>query len=217
MILADSYRDEGAALLNRYQTLNNGGSALIFAGVLAGAWKLIGDSDVTWNFVVEHADSVFLMVFIIFFRIKMHLDDHEYFENFGNIISNHKYWSLMVAVAVWFLMAFAAGTIKYPETSANILAIAFAICTIWIAVHLMDISESKKASPELSIMPSLRHKWIMINMAYIVLLILYSLDADILFTVRGIHFDLTKWGFIVLMIVVMISDHYITRRHPVQI
>jgi hypothetical protein len=208
MILADFYQDEGAALLNRYQTLNNGGSALIFAGVLAGAWKLIGDSDVTWNLVVEHADSIFLMVFIIFCRIKMHLDDHEYFENFDNIISNHKYWSLMVAVAVWFLMAFAAGTIKYPETSANILAIAFAICTVWIAVHLMSPAP---------VMPSLRHKWIIINMAYIVLLILYALDADILFTVRGIHFDLTKWGFIVLMIVVMISDHYITRRHPVQI
>ena len=123
----------------------------------------------------------------------------------------------MIAVAVWFLIAFAGGTIKYPETSATILAIAFAISTIWIAVHLIEVSAEKKENPINLKITSLRHRWIIINMTYIILLILFSLNADILVTVRGVHLDIATWGFILLMIVVMVSDHYITKRHPTQI
>jgi hypothetical protein len=104
-------------------------------------------------------------------------------------------------------MALAAGTVKYPETSALILLIAFAISTVWIVLHLRIISKAKIATGDSKSDTQLRYTWIIINMLYIILLSLYNQEGDILVTVDGYHIDLSKWGFIALMIVVMILDH----------
>lgn len=86
--------------MNIYQTFNNGGSALIFAAVLAGLWRLLGDSDVTSKFLIAQVDSLFLLVFIVFFRIKMHIDDHKYFKTFDAGVSKRMYVGFLLAVAI---------------------------------------------------------------------------------------------------------------------
>jgi hypothetical protein len=199
--------------LNIYQTLNNAGSALIFAGVLAGTWKLLGDSDITPAFLLSHADSIFMLVFIVFFRIKMHLDDHKYFGTFTGNVSQSMYTGFILAVGIWFLMALAAGTVKYPETSAAILAISFAISTVWIVLHLREVAKIRVGSRDDRSVTQLRYNWITVNMLYIILLVLYNQEGDILITVHGYHVDLSKWGFILLMIGVMALDHFFSKPH----
>jgi hypothetical protein len=57
------------------------------------------------------------------------------------------------------------------------------------------------------------YNWITVNMLYIILLVLYNQEGDILITVHGYHVDLSKWGFILLMIGVMALDHFFSKPH----
>ena len=52
----------------------------------------IGDSHVNLKFLTDNVDSIFLVVFLVFFRVKMHLDDHKYFKNFEEEESKCKYF-----------------------------------------------------------------------------------------------------------------------------
>jgi len=143
----------------------------------------------------------------------MHIDDHKYFAGFGTRISQSEYLGFILAVGICFLMALAAGTVKYPESSAFILLVAFAISTVWIVLHLREIAKAKIATGDSKSVTQLRYNWIIINMLYIILLGLYNQEGDILITVDGYHVDLSKWGFIALMIVVMTLDHIFSKPH----
>lgn len=192
---------------------------MIFAAILGGCYKLLGDSDITIKMLLDNADSVFLIVFLIFYRLKMHFDDTEYFKHFDEDLSKYKYLGLLAAVLIWFLLAFSGFLVRYPETSCQILALSFILSTIWIALHLIEISKERNQSIALKFVQNLRHKWIIVNMLYISLLELYAQESDVMLTVRGsmpVHLDLTKWGFILLMIVVMGIDHAISLKKPPQ-
>jgi hypothetical protein len=202
-----------------YQTMNNGASFMIFSALLAGIYKLLGDADISWKLLSTNADSVFLAIFIIFFRVKMHMDDHEYFEHFKKELNKYKYLGLIFALTIWFLMAFSGYYLRYPETSCHLLALAFGFSTIWIVLHLMEISRENTDSIANRFIRNLRHRWIIINVSYIILLELYAQESDILFTFRGniaMHFDLAKWGFIVLMLIVMATDHLVSVKKGVE-
>ena len=47
-------------------------------------------------------------------------------------------------------------------------------------------------------------------MCYIIFLILYSLGASITLSIFGHQADISKWGFIIVMIIVMICDHAVS-------
>ena len=88
------------------------------------------------------------------------------------------------------------------------MAISFAISTVWIVVHLRELAKAKASAAETNKpIVRLRYNWIIVNMLYIILLILYNQQGDILVTVHGHRADLSKWGFILLMIGVMALDH----------
>jgi hypothetical protein len=147
----------------------------------------------------------------------MHFDDNDYFKHFEDDLSKYKYLGLMAAVFIWFLLAIAGFFVRYPETSCHIIAFSFVISTIWIALHLIEISKDKNPNMTVRWVQNLRHKWIIVNMLYIILLELYALEADISFTSKrfiATHFDLAKWGFILLMIIVMAADHAISAKKP---
>lgn len=201
-----------------YTTMNNSASFMIFAALLTGLYKLVGDADISLELLSKEADSIFLAIFLIFYRLKMHIDDHKYFKNFEDELDRFKHLGLVLAITIWFLLAFAGYYLKYPETSCHLIALSFAISTIWIALHLMEISKNNASSLTERLIQNLRQKWIIINVVYMILLELYAQESDILFTFRGhiaLHFDLAKWGFIVLMLIVMAADHFVSVRKRV--
>jgi len=141
--------------------LNNGflflGIGSIFIGMLRG-----GDN-------VDFVGILPLVIFFIFFRIKMWLDDAVYFsrEKRKNALFD---LGVIFAIVAWCLWAVAGYTITTPATSYLILMWALLVLVAWIladALHNKCFAENRKY-------------FILLNLIYTAVLWVMSTDTVIL-------------------------------------
>ena len=191
--------------------MNNAASFAIFGAVTAGLARLLNGADIVdYSFIINNVDSIFLAFFIVSFRIKMHLDDYKYFKEFDADRNRLKYVGLLLAVITWIMMALSGFTIDHPHASSALLAVSFAISTIWIAVHLLEIASSRERRIAEKFIITLRNKWVIINSLYIITLLLYSAGASVMVALYGKSFVISQWVFIAIMIFIVIIDNLIS-------
>lgn len=69
-------------------------------------------------------------------------------------------------------MTLAGNSIKDPVRTSELLAISLMLSTAWIGIHLREIS-AKKALDKQTIIATIRQKWIVLNVIYVICLVSY--------------------------------------------
>ena len=117
----------------------------------------------------KNAVPLLVALFIILFRIKTMLDDHQHLSEERQKKGGLRHIGFLMALFSWLFWVLAAYLVFTPSRAAQLMIISIAISTAWIAVHLIELIVDKRRTQEIAT-SLLREKWVLFNVAYIVTL-----------------------------------------------
>jgi len=158
--------------MNLFQAANGAATFLILSALVAGLAKqldLAGDGLV--EFMRTHYEMATLGIFVVVFRIKTLVDDNEYFDVKSTSAMNpYRFVGFVFAIFSWLFWALGAYVLVPTTRAAELIALSIVISTIWLITHIIEMLVSKKPHAEVRT----RLEWIVMNVAYLLLLIAHS-------------------------------------------
>jgi hypothetical protein len=193
--------------VNPLQSINLAALAATLAAVVAGILKTFSDTQtINVSFIIGNSDSILLGVSIVLFRLKMALDDHKYFGDPERDENAYRAFGFVMAIFFWICFTIAGYLLNRPEEASKVLVAAYLLSFIWIGVHLLEIGSDEQRRISQRMIAVLRHKWIITNGIYGLMLILYDIGATVTVGVWEYHFDMSKWISFVVMLLTLVYD-----------
>ena len=161
--------------MNSIQSYNLSATIAIILLVPVGLNEAIIASENIFVFLSKYHQSLLLASFVVLFKLKSHLDDHDHFaEPVGDKIVS-RFIGLVLGTLSWVVLGLGAVDLTNATRAAQFIAASFLVSTVWIVVHMIEMFVGKNAS---EILPSLirRNHWIFLNILYSICLIGFSLS-----------------------------------------
>ncbi|MET1257188.1 hypothetical protein [Aliikangiella maris] len=160
---------------NFFQRINVAATFLIVAALVKGivdGLKGYADSNSVLKYFSANLDISILAVFVLFFKIKMMIDDHHHFSEENQGTSGYRWAGFFLAFVVWVFIALSGYFIHNAIRSAELLSLSLLLSIGWIAIHLKEITKKTPVSTD-AVIAQIRQKWVLLNVAYIVCLVSY--------------------------------------------
>jgi len=160
---------------NFFQRINIASTFLIVAALIKGivdGLEAYTDTDSALSYFYTHLDLTIIAVFILFFRVKMMIDDHHHFGEENQSSNGYRWAGFFLAFVVWVFMALSGYFIHNTIRSAELLSVSLILSIGWITIHLKEISTKTPITTDV-IISAIRQKWLLLNVAYIVCLVSY--------------------------------------------
>lgn len=158
--------------MNLFQRVNIAASlAVVAAAGVAYATAIAGSTQnqSLVTFLTGQAHPILLTVFVLLFKIKTMLDDHQHFGEPRQQRGGYRHVGFLFAIFSWFFWILAAYFLFAPLRAAELMIFSIAISTAWIAVHIIELINEKKRGAELAV-ALMREKWVLFNVGYILCL-----------------------------------------------
>lgn len=157
-----------------YQIINISTILFVGTGLVKGLVDAISNTKTsTYYFLIQNLDILILSLFILAFKVKTMLDDHQYFgEEHQGIGYFFFHLGFILALFSWVFLSISAFIVNDTQKSSELIIISLAISTAWMILHLFEIllDREKRSNFSQNMISLVREKWIFINMGYILLL-----------------------------------------------
>lgn len=157
--------------MNWFQGFNTASVVGVIGAIALSLFRSLESANIdTFEFLLQNKSMLLIGGFILIFKIKVALDDHQHFgESHQTMGNGYRLVGFVLACISWIFLIVAAYFFSNPIKSAENLIISLVISTSWIVVHLFEIFMDRRSRKELIIV-LMREKWILINMGYILIL-----------------------------------------------
>ena len=162
--------------MNSFQSFNLSATIAILLLVPVGLHENFNEYSSTVAYLTQNVEAVVLAAFMVLFKLKSHLDDHQYF---GEIEDNKagaiRYTEFAIGTISWIVFGLAAIDAAEPKRAAELLIVAFLISTLWVFVHLTQMYQLPRSSEQGSAVKRL--SWVLFNIGYVLALLGFILSS----------------------------------------